>query len=169
MGVDDCIGLARALTANDVAYRKQVGAFLSSFFHGSQRIGGLTGLADPDHNSVRADNGIAITKLGRVVDFNRYSGQPFNQKLSNVSCVKGCSHSDEVQSIGIGENRWILNVRSQADGPIACDAAQQCVAYRAWLLVDFLEHEVRVSFFFSHGSRPGNPFRLTTHALTRSV
>src|SRR5437879_545106 len=99
MGVDHRIRLACGLTADDVADRKEESTLVTRFLHRRQRIGCFAGLADPDDKTFGADYRIAITKLGRVLDFDRHSRKRFDEKFSNMSGMQRRTHRKNMQPL----------------------------------------------------------------------
>src|SRR5437588_10206220 len=74
-----------------------------------------------------------------------------------------------MQAIEAGQDFGIAQLAAQRDGVVRAYAATHRIANCSWLLMNFLEHEMRITFFFRHLGSPGNRLGRTTHALAAGI
>src|SRR5437762_6170994 len=134
--IDNRVGLASRLAADDVADREQERPLVARFFHRGQRVGGFTRLADADDKTLAADDRIAVTKLRRIVDFNLHPRERLDEKFADMRRMERGSHRADMQTFGSRKNLGVTQFAIQRDRVAHADAAEQRIAHSPRLLVD---------------------------------
>ncbi len=150
-----CVGVRASmrLTGNGrthhVAHAKDSGTRLFGHFDGGQGICRFTGLRNRDDDVFVGDNGVAVAEFGGVFDFDRNSGQIFQEVFTHQTGVpRGATANDE-NALRV-EQRLGNRVQSRHfyDARLEVDAAANGIANALRLFKNFFQHEVLVAPFF---------------------
>ena len=138
------VGLQRQRAARDVGHGHHPGATAPGLADRRQGVGGLPRLGDGDDQAVLIDQRVAVAELAGVLDLAAQPGE-LSDGGRGVEPGDPCrSHPDHPDVIQSGDR---LRVEEAVEVDLAggVDAAAQRVPHRLRLLVDLLEHEVRVA------------------------
>ena len=149
MGVDGSVGFTGYHGSDDVADGDCFRAERDHLALSSERVGGFAGLGDEQSEGVAIGNRIAIAVFAGVVDVDRQAGESLDHVFAGEGRVPTGAAGGDVDAGGAGE--FIVGDFHFAEEDVAGvegDAAEGGVANGAWLLPDFLEHEMLVSALF---------------------
>ncbi len=143
-GVEHRVALARDLAAVGVADRQHLGLLLLGVPHRFERVGGLAGLRDRDHQRAAVQHRVAVAELAGQLDLDGQPGPVLDRVLGQQpGVVRGAAGDDEdlvdLAQLLVGEALLV-----EHDAAVD-EVAQQGVGDRGGLLGDLLEHEVLVA------------------------
>ena len=145
----------RSDPVGDPQHRRPAGA---RRLDGAQRVIRLSRLGDGDDQRVRSEDEVAVAELGGDVHFRGKSCEPLDHEPSDERGVVRRAAGDEDRPPEPPDAPRIqMRVRQRDAALLLIDPALERVGHRAWLLVDLLEHEVRVAALLGHGGVPGHP------------
>ena len=145
-GVDHRVGLAGERGARHVADREDAAARAARGPHGAHRVGRLTRLRDRDDERLAVDDRASVPRLGGDVHLDRHAGERLDHVLRGERGVPGGAATEQEHSPRACEQgRVETRVSTQPVLPRGVDERGDRHADRARLLVDFLEHEVRIA------------------------
>ena len=108
-----------------------------------QRVGGLAGLADGDHDRAVVDDRIAVAELAGVLRLGRDAGQVFEEELADQAGVERRAAGREDDVLGLRQLAQMVGDAAQHDlAALLVDPPAQAGAERFRLLEDLLEHVV---------------------------
>ena len=170
MGVDGSRSFAGDHRAHHVTDGQRLRTFSFGFPLRRDRVRGFARLGDQHGESVGSDDGIAITPLAGVVNFNRNARHALDHELPGLSSVPAGSASGDVDFLRVLEFgfRDLHFVEEDVSGFLR-NPSQRGVTHRAGLLVDFLEHEVLEAALFRHDRVPGHVLDLADDGLPVEV
>ncbi len=115
---------------------------LARLAHRRERVRGLAGLGDPDHEVAGTDDRVAVAVLGGDVHFDRHPRPFLDRVAAHQAGVVGGSAGDDHHSLDIGEDRLVERARLvQIDAVAARNAIGDRLGHGVRLFVDLLEHE----------------------------
>ncbi len=155
--VERALRRARDRRVDDVADRQHLRAALARLFDGGQRIRGLTALRDRDDEIVGTDHRIAVAELAGEIDLARDARRALDQELPDqAGVIRGAAREQHhaAQLLRVDVEAFQIGVAG-----LEAQARAQRVGDRARLLVDLLEHEVRVAALFRLRRVPGDGLR----------
>ena len=157
VGGDGSGGEARDGGADDVADGEGLGAFGDELVLRGDGVGGFAGLGDEQAEVGGVRDGVAVAVFAGVVDVDGEAREALDHELAGEPGVpRGAAGGDGdaggVAEVVVGEG----HVGEEDAAGVEGDAAEGGVADGAWLLVDFLEHEVLVAGFFGLDGVPGD-------------
>ena len=95
-GVEHRVALARDLAAVGVADRQHLGLLLLGVPHGFQRVGGLAGLRDRDHERAAVQHGVAVAELAGQLGLDGQPGPVLDGVLGQQpGVIRGAARDDE--------------------------------------------------------------------------
>ena len=148
-GVNHAVGFPGQRAADDVHDRQDVRTQSSGFPGGSQRIRGFSRLRQGDKHVPLLNQRVAIPEFRTDIDLDRCANEFLKQIFPNQSGVPGRSTRDDPDRPGIpqfvGRDRQIRQIRFTR---VITVSTSQRIENGLWLLMNFLEHEVRVPSFF---------------------
>ena len=134
--------VARGLRAHHVGHGEHPRAALAREAHRGERVGGLAGLGDADHEVARADHGVAVAVLGGDVHLDRQPRPLFDRVAADQPGVVGGAAGDDHDPPHALEQRLVEGaLLLQVDAVAARGAVGDRVGDRVRLFVDLLEHE----------------------------
>ena len=163
--VENAVGLARGLRSHDVRQRQHGGAATTRGAHRGERVGGLPGLRDPDHQIVGPHDGVAVAVLGRDVDLDREPGPLLDRVAPDQPGVIGGPAGDDHDPPDAPQELVVDRPEVAEVDPVGPGGAlAERLGDRVGLLVDLLEHERLIALLLG---RLGVPVDLHDLALQR--
>ena len=95
-GIEYVIRLARDGGTDDIDDTEGLQAAGLRFAQCGQRIGGLTGLADDDHEAVRIEDRVPVAELGGELDADRDPGEALHHVLRHDTDMVGRATGNDV-------------------------------------------------------------------------
>ena len=143
-GVEHRVAFARDLAAVGVADRQHLGLLLLGVPHRFQRVGGLAGLRDRDHQRAAVQHRVAVAELAGQLGLHGQPRPVLDRVLGQQpGVIRGAAGDDEhlvdLAQLLIGEALLV-----EHDAAVD-EVAQQGVGDGGGLLGDLLEHEVLVA------------------------
>ena len=143
--VQDAVGVTRRLAAEDVRDRQHLRAAAAREAHRRERVGGLTGLRDTDHEVVGTDHRVAIAVLRGDVHLDR-DARPLLDRVAayEAGVVRGPARDDHDAA---ARGQLVVGDAdvAQVDGVVVGEPVGDRLRDRVGLLVDLLQHESRVA------------------------
>ncbi len=137
---------------------------------GGKGVGGFAGLGDEQAECVAIGDGIAIAVFAGVVDIDGHAGEALDHVFAGEGGVPAGTAGGDVDARGAGEFVVIdLHFAEEDAAGVERDAAEGGVANGAWLLPDFLEHEVLVATLFSLDGVPLDALKRALDGLAVEV
>ena len=154
MGVDDGVGLARDRRAVGVADRQHLRPLLARVADGHQRVGGLAGLADRDHERGAGQDRVAVAELVGQLDLARDAGPVLDRVLRDEPGVERRAARDDddlvdLAQLVVGDPHLV-----ELEPAVLVVPAEQRVGDRPRLLEDLLAHEPVVAVLLRGGEVP---------------
>ncbi len=139
--------VARDRRSHDVDDPQYAGATPLPFAHRGQRVRGLAGLADREHQRAVVDHRVAIPELARVFDLDRDARRILEQVFPDQRRVPRGATGGEHDAIEPAPALFVDVAEPPQDrGPFGqLQAPAHGVADGLRLLEDLLEHEVRIA------------------------
>ena len=117
-------------------------------FDGGHGVGGLSALADRQHDIIFADDGIPVAELARVFDFHGDPCDVLEEVFCHQACVPAGAARHDHDAFGVDELLLIvLHPAQHHFAPGKVQAPAHAVADAARLLEDLLEHEMVIAPF----------------------
>ena len=152
---DHGVGLARERAARDVADREHGRTGPARGAHRAERVGRLARLRHGDHHGVRVDERAAIARFRGHVHLDRQLPDRLDDVLGGQRGVPRRAAADQQQPPRAGKDGGVeTRARPQAVLAAGVDEGGDRHADGARLLVDLLEHEVRISVLLGVGRAP---------------
>ena len=131
--------------ADDVADGGDGGAFVQRLPDGRQRVGGLAGLADGNHERAGIDDGIPVAELRRLLDFGGNAGDVLEIVFANHAGVHAgaAGGDDDARNLRHFVRRHV-QPRELCAAHFGIESAMDGIGQDLRLLVDLLEHEMLV-------------------------
>ena len=168
VGVQNPVGRAGDGRTNHVHHSKCFCAALPGKLQCGQRIQSLAALADDDHQIVFAKDGVPVAEFTGDVYINGHAGDALNGGLADHAGVHGCAAGNDVDIL----HSCKVFVRQSGHaqrGQAVLYARIDCGAQGLRLLVDLLEHKVRITAFFGSADVPVGREVLLLHRMAESV
>ena len=143
-GVHCGVGLTGNAGADDVHNADGAHTALLAQAQGSQRVGGLTALADDHSECVLFEHGIAVTELAGNIDLDRDAGQALKHIARGHADMVGGAAADDVETMDIPDGLLVKSQLGQVDLAVL-EARGDRIADSGGLRVDLLHHEVLVA------------------------
>ena len=121
--------------------------------YGLQRVGGLAGLRDGDHQRAAVQDGVAVAEFTRDLDFDRQPGPVFDRVLGQHPRVVCGAAGDDEHLVDLAKLLVGQTLLVEHDAPVD-EVPEQGVGDRSGLLGDLLEHEVLVAALLGGGQVP---------------
>ncbi len=142
-----------------VADRHNLGVLLASMADGHQRVGGLAGLTDRDHQGRRGDDRIAVTELRGDLHLASHLRPVLDGVFRHHARVIGAatSHDDDLVDRAqpfLGDVQLV-----QSEGTFGGEPPEQGVGHGFRLLEDLLAHEPVIAVLFGRLQIPGHLVR----------
>ena len=135
---------------------------------GGQGIRRLARLADDDEQVLRGKDGVAVAELGGDIDLHGHAAELFDQHAADLAGVGGRAAGGDDHAADAAEH-LVREVRlAQVDAAVL-DAGADRVAHGAALVIDLLEHEVRVAAALGRVHGPGDLEDLLADGLALHV
>ena len=121
---------------------KTVRAALAREAHRGERVGGLAGLGDPDHEVAGPDDGVAVAVLGGDVHLDGHARPLLDRVAADQAGVVGGAAGDDHDALDVREDRLVERaLLVEVDAVPAGGAVGDRVGDGVGLFVDLLEHE----------------------------
>jgi hypothetical protein len=170
VGVDGSYGFARDHGADHVADGQRLRAFGLGFALGGDGVGGFAGLRNQHGHRVGAEDGIAIAPFAGVIDLDRNAGEILDHEFAGESGVPTGAAGGDIDFLQRLEFGFAdLHFVEENGAGILRDAAERGVADGAWLLINFLEHEVLEAALFGHDGIPGDALRFALQRIAVEI
>ena len=150
----DRIGLARDRGADGVGHRDDRTAPLAGQARRGDRVRGLAGLGDGDHERVRIEGRRRVAELRTHRDPRRDPGPFLDRCGANQGSVRGGAAGDQLHPVHPPERVGQPVHLGGVDGSGGRDPPGERLAQGRGLLVDLLEHEVVVAALLGGLRRP---------------
>ncbi len=149
--VNHIVRLARNRRADAVCDGDDFRACLFRKAQSRERVGGFSRLAYDDEKVVRVHDWISVAVFGRDVNFGGKTREFFESVFRHLPRVRSRSAGGDDDSSDVFPIDVFLELFEFYVGRLfAClyETRPHCVQKSLWLLVNFFQHEMRVSFFF---------------------
>ena len=160
MRVDRAVGFPRGHAADDVADGERAGTVPLGLAQGAQCVRGLAGLRDGDRQRPAVDERLPIAILRAVVHVDGNPGELLNQELADQTGMPGRAAAQDQDAIDRPERGGVqMHLFEEHPARLRRGSAEHGLADRPRLLVDFLQHEMRVARLLRHHRIPGDVSR----------
>ncbi len=157
-GVEHRVGVAGRLAAHHVGHRQHPGAVLARQAHRRQRVGGLTGLGDADHQVALADHRVAVAVLGGDVHLDRHPRPLLDRVTADQAGVVGGAAGDDDDPLDAAQVVVVEFEFGEVDAVVGGQPVGDRLGDRVGLFVDLLQHEGLVAALLGRGLVPGDLF-----------
>ena len=140
-GIEYVIRLARDGGTDDIDDAEGLQAAGLRFAQCGQRIGGLTGLADDDHEAVRIEDRVPVAELGGELDADRDPGETLHHVLRHDTDMVGRATGNDIDLRNLLDLLITEADGGQIDVSVLHDGIDR-ITDGLRLLIDLLHHEM---------------------------